>query len=164
MLQMIVALISFGLSGYGAMMLWEGNYIPKPVWFIVLGILTMIIHLVIRHITQENKRKTNRLVSVTVSIYGVLTVASFTYYQWKFEKFISAASMMKVVLFLLLFSALYLNYVVMRAETSYKKKRGNQRIKEQPNETVIQKWRKRKKSKEANDIYIVLGESAESED
>jgi len=161
---MIVSLISFGISGYGVMLLWEGNFVPKPVWFIILGILTMVIHLVLRYMTQENKRKTNRLVSVTVSIYGVLTVASFTYHQWKFEKFVSATSIMKVVLFLLLFTAIYLNYVVMRAETSYKKKRGNQRIKEQPNETIIQRWKKRKKSEKSNDIYIVLGESAESED
>lgn len=164
MLQEIVALISFGASAYGIVLMWEGNFIPTPVWFIVLGIGTLIVHIIIRYLTQEKKRKIDRLVTVTTTIYGVLVISSFINYNWTFDKLISATFLMKLAMVILLVLTLYLNYVVMRAEISYKKKRGNQRIKELPNETVIEKWKRRKEQKKLNEIYIVLGEAEEGDD
>lgn len=164
MLQIIVALISFGVSGYGITLMWEGNFIPEPVWFIVLGIGTLIVHIIIRYLTQDKKRKIDRLVTVTTTIYGVLVISSFIYYNWTLDKFISATFLMKLAMVILLVLTLYINYVVMRAEISYKKKRGNQRIKEQPKETIIEKWKRRKEQKKLNEIYIVLGEAEESDD
>ncbi|MFJ7841809.1 hypothetical protein ACIQXG_20500 [Lysinibacillus sphaericus] len=90
MLQIIVALISFGVSGYGITLMWEANFIPEPVWFIVLGIGTLIVHIIIRYLTQEKKWKIDRLVTVTTTIYGVLVISSFIYHNWTLDKFISA--------------------------------------------------------------------------
>ena len=72
--------------------------------------------------------------------------------------------MMKITLVLLVTVAVYLNAVFIRAEISYKKKRGNQRIEEQPNKSYFEKRKVEKERIERGDVRIILGASTDNED
>ena len=69
-----------------------------------------------------------------------------------------------MTLVLLVIVAVYLNVVIVRAEISYKKKRGNQRIEEQPNKSYFDKWKEGKKRIERGEVRIILGASTDKED
>ena len=53
--------------------------------------------------------------------------------------------------------------VLLNTEISYKKKRGNQRIEEQPNKSYFEKS-KEKREIERGDVRIILGASTDKED
>ena len=59
---------------------------------------------------------------------------------------------------------LNLNIVFPIAEISYKKKRGNQRIEEQPNKSYFEKRKEEKERIERGDVRIVLGASTDNDD
>ena len=80
------------------------------------------------------------------------------------EKFLSRLTMMKMTLVLLVIVAVYLNVVIVRAEISYKKKRGNQRIEEQPNKSYFEKWKEEKERIKRGEVRIVLGASTDNND
>jgi len=80
------------------------------------------------------------------------------------EKFLSRLTMMKLTLVLLGITGIYLNIVFIRAEISYKKKRGNQRIEEQPNKSYFEKRKEEKERIERGEVRIVLGISTDNED
>jgi len=71
---------------------------------------------------------------------------------------------MKLTLVLLGITGIYLNIVFIRAEISYKKKRGNQRIEEQPNKSYFEKRKEEKERIERGEVRIVLGISTDNED
>ena len=72
--------------------------------------------------------------------------------------------MMKLTLVLLVIVGVYLNVVFIRAEISYKKKRGNQRIEEQPNKSYFEKRKVEKERIERGDVRIILGASTDNDD
>jgi len=80
------------------------------------------------------------------------------------EKFLSRLTMMKLTLVLLGITGVYLNIVFIRAEISYKKKRGNQRIEEQPNKSYFEKRKEEKDRLRRGDVRIVLGASTDNDD
>jgi len=80
------------------------------------------------------------------------------------EKFLSRLTMMKLTLVLLGITGVYLNIVFIRAEISYKKKRGNQRIEEQPNKSYFEKRKEEKERIERGEVRIILGVSTDNED
>ena len=59
---------------------------------------------------------------------------------------------------------LNLNNVFLRAEISYKKKRGNQRIEEQPNKSYFEKRKEERERIDRGDVRIVLGASTDNDD
>ena len=80
------------------------------------------------------------------------------------EKFLSRLTMMKMTLVLLVIVAVYLNVVIVRAEISYKKKRGNQRIEEQPNKSYFEKRKEERERIKRGEVRIVLGVSTDNDD
>jgi len=72
--------------------------------------------------------------------------------------------MMKLTLVLLGVIGIYLNIVFIRAEISYKKKRGNQRIEEQPNKSYFEKRQEKKERIERGEVRIILGASTDNGD
>jgi len=71
--------------------------------------------------------------------------------------------MMKLTLVLLGITGVYLNIVFIRAEISYKKKRGNQRIEEQPNKSYFEKRKEEKERIKRGEVRIILGASTDNE-
>jgi len=71
---------------------------------------------------------------------------------------------MKLTLVLLGITGIYLNIVFIRAEISYKKKRGNQRIEEQPNKSYFEKRKEEKERIERGEVRIILGASTDNDD
>src|SRR5699024_12031404 len=77
---------------------------------------------------------------------------------------ISNTSMMKIVLVLVGGLAIYANVMYIRAELVYKEKRGNQRIKDEPDESLKKVKKLAKQSKKGKgDVTVVLGESIEND-
>jgi hypothetical protein len=71
---------------------------------------------------------------------------------------------MKMTLVSLVIVAVYLNVVFIRAEISYKKKRGDQRIEEQPNKNYFEKRKEEKERIQRGDVRVVLGASTDNDD
>lgn len=165
MKQMIVSLGSFFLVGILFMMHWSGHLVMKPMWIVSLGAITIVGYMLLRIIEQESNPKLNQLMNVTMSVYVVLFIASLIHYKWIFDRFISASFLSKAVMLLLLLIALYLNFIFIRMESSYKKKRGNQRIKEKSKGTFIEQLKAlfKKEQGNPNDIFIFLGEETNDE-
>ena len=99
-----------------------------------------------------------------MTLFGSMFLASLVYSTWDMEKFLSRLTMMKLTLVLLGITGIYLNIVFIRAEISYKKKRGNQRIEEQPNKSYFEKRKEEKERIERGEVRIVLGVSTDNDD
>ena len=102
--------------------------------------------------------------SFTMSLFASMFLSSLVHSAWDMEKFLSRLTMMKLTLVLLVTVAVYLNVVFIRAEISYKKKRGNQRIEEQPNKSYFEKRKEEKERIERGEVRIVLGASTDNDD
>ncbi len=102
--------------------------------------------------------------SFTMSLFASMFLSSLVHAAWNMEKFLSRLTMMKMTLVLLVIVAVYLNIVIIRAEISYKKKRGNQRIEEQPNKSYFEKRKEERERIERGDVRIVLGASTDNDD
>lgn len=98
-----------------------------------------------------------------MTLFGAMFFASLIYSVWDMEKFLSRLTMMKLTLVLLGITGVYLNIVFIRAEISYKKKRGNQRIEEQPNKSYFEKRKEEKERIERGEVRIILGVSTDNE-
>lgn len=99
-----------------------------------------------------------------MTLFGAMFLASLVYSTWDMEKFLSRLTMMKLTLVLLGITGIYLNIVFIRAEISYKKKRGNQRIEEQPNKSYFEKRKEEKERIERGEVRIILGVSTDNDD
>ncbi len=102
--------------------------------------------------------------SFTMSLLASMFLSSLVHAAWDMEKFLSRLTMMKMTLVLLVIVAVYLNVVIIRAEISYKKKRGNQRIEEQPNKSYFEKRKVERERIQRGEVRIVLGASTDNED
>ena len=102
--------------------------------------------------------------SFTMSLFASMFLSSLVHSAWDMEKFLSRLTMMKMTLVLLVIVAVYLNVVIIRAEISYKKKRGNQRIEEQPNKSYFEKRKEERERIKRGDVRIVLGASTDNDD
>src|SRR5699024_2460622 len=117
------------------------------------------------------------------SLMLAMVLATIAHDHWQWENMISNTSMMKIVLVLVGGLAIYANVMYIRAELVYKEKRGNQRIKDEPDkrlkkvkkldtqskkEEQDEKLKKVKKlakqtKKGKGDVTVVLGESREND-
>ena len=102
--------------------------------------------------------------SFTMTLFASMFLSSLVHSAWDMEKFLSRLTIMKMTLVLLVTVAVYLNVAFIRAEISYKKKRGNQRIEEQPNKSYFEKRKEEKARIDRGDVRIVLGASTDNDD
>ncbi|PIC57027.1 hypothetical protein CSV80_11205 [Sporosarcina sp. P12(2017)] len=163
-LQIIVVAISFILAALGVTGMYNGVYIPSVKLILLSGLTAIAIHLIVCRIRPNKNKKLDKLMGFAMTLFGVMLLSSFVYSSWKMEKFLSHLAMMKLTLVLLVVVAVYLNIVFIRAEISYKKKRGNQRIEEQPNKSYFEKRKEEKKRIERGEVRIILGGSTDNDD
>lgn len=114
--------------------------------------------------TAVGKRKMEKLMSITMTLFGVMFLSSFIYSVWDMEKFLLRLTMMILILVLLGITGIYLDVVFIRAVISYKKKRGNQRIEEQPNKSCFDKRKEVKERIGRGEVRIILGGSNDNDD
>lgn len=163
-MQIIVVAISFILAALGVTGMYNGVYIPSVKLILLSGLMAIAIHFIVCRIQPNKNKKLDKLMGFSMTLFGVMLLSSFVYSSWKMEKFLSHFTMMKLTLVLLVVVAVYLNVVFIRAEISYKKKRGNQRIEEQPNKSYFEKRNEEKERIERGDVRIILGASTDNEE
>ncbi|MFC3041603.1 type IV secretory system conjugative DNA transfer family protein [Virgibacillus xinjiangensis] len=164
---MTITLIGFTLALTGCFFLFQGAVIPSPLF--PLGAAGTLLAFYLMHkwsgkITISPVVK--RLVGLTVTLFIVMFLSAMAYEVWQWEQMVTREFMMKMTLLLFGTLGIYLNVMFMRAESAYRKKRGNQRITEQPQEgyTEYKKDLKQSKSKNSEEIVTVLGNSLEHSD
>lgn len=141
-------------------------YIPAQLPLLVLiGIMTSIFYGI--KLTKYKRKETkaaSRIMVVANTIFVVMILSSLAHEYWQWETMVSNTTMMKIVLVLLGGFGLYLNIMYFRAEVNYKEKRGNQRIKDDPDESFkeVKKVEKQAKSGKG-EVTAVLGESRQRE-
>lgn len=167
MVSIIVVGLSLLLNIVMFYLMFEGIYIPSGKTPFFMALITIVIYMLVGYLFGEQRsRRLNRLLIMSLSVNIAYSLSSLVYRYWKMEQFISPFNMMKISLITLVVIILYLNIVYIRAEISYKRKRGNQRIQKEPKKSQFEKWRERrkKKSSEEEEIEILLGNSTESEE
>ncbi|WP_143560676.1 hypothetical protein [Sporosarcina sp. P2] len=163
-MQIVTVAISFILAAIGVIGMYSGVYIPSVKLILFSGLTAIAIHFIVCRIRPNKNKKLDKLMGFSLTLYGVMLLSSFVYSSWKMEKFLSHFAMMKLTLVLLVIVAVYLNVVFIRAEISYKKKRGNQRIEEQPHKSYFEKRKEEKERIERGDVRIILGTSTDTDD
>ena len=163
-LQIVTVAISFILAVIGVTGMYSGVYIPSVKLILLSGLTAIAIHFIVCRIRPNKNKKLDKLMGFSLTLFGVMLLSSFVYSSWKMEKFLSHFAMMKLTLVLLVIVAVYLNVVFIRAEISYKKKRGNQRIEEQPHKSYFEKRKEEKERIERGDVRIILGTSTDTDD
>jgi len=163
-LQIIIVAISFILAAIGVTGMYNGVYIPSVKLILFSGLTAIAVHLMVCMIQPNKNKKLDKLMGFAITLFGVMLLSSFVYSSWKMEKFLSHFAMMKLTLVLLVIVAVYLNVVFIRAEISYKKKRGNQRIEEQRNKSYFEKRKEEKERIKRGEVRIVLGGSTDNDD
>jgi len=155
----------FLIAGTGIALLYNEIYVPAPLHIILISILVTSIYYIWKMIKKMNNKVSNRLMVLSNTSFMIMILSVLTYNHWQWERLVTNASIMKICLMLFGVLGLYLNAMYMRAESVYKKKRGNQRIKDEPEEsyTEFKKAIKASKSKEG-EIVTIIGESLEHED
>ncbi len=163
-MQVFVVAISLILAASGVTLMYNAIYIPSAKLILISGLTTVTIYFIIKRIQQRKYKKLDRLMSFTMSLFASLLLSSLVHSAWDMEKFLSRLTMMKMTLVLLVIVAVYLNVVIARAEISYKKKRGNQRIEEQPNKSCFEKRKVEKERIKKGEVRIILGVSTDNDD
>ena len=148
----------------GVTFMYNAIYIPPAKIILYSGLTTVAIYFFVRRIQQRKNKRLDRLMSFTMSLYASMFLSSLVHTAWDIEKFLTRLTMMKMTLVLLVIVAVYLNVVFIRAEISYKKKRGNQRIEEQPNKSFFEKRKEGKERIKRGDVRIILGASTDTDD
>src|SRR5690606_6440018 len=115
-------------AALGVTIMYNAVYIPSAKLILVSGLITLATYFIVKQVQQSRNKKLDKLMSISMTLFGSMFLASLIYSTWDMEKFLSRLTMMKLTLVLLGITGVYLNIVFIRAEISYKKKRGNQRI------------------------------------
>jgi len=163
----IVSTLITLLAMLGVIGQYKEILILKSSYYLYIGIALAIIYLIVRR-THSIKKWADRLVVLSSTLFVVQMSTSYVYNHWKMTSLISAYSIMKILLVLLTLTAVYINFAYVRAEQTYKKKRGNQRIKSEPKKPLMELLRelrrREKEEEEKNSVTFTLGYSAENED
>lgn len=163
-MQALVVAISFILATSGVTLMYNAVYIPTTKLILISVLMILAIYVIVKRIQQRRNKKLDRLMSFTMSLFAAVFLSSLVHSVWDMEKFLSRLAMMKMTLVLLVIVAVYLNVVFIRAEISYKKKRGNQRIEEQRNKSYFEKRKEGKERIKKGEVRIVLGASTDNDD
>lgn len=145
--------------------MFKGVYIPSGGTPFFIGLITALVYLVVGYLFGEKRSvRSSRLLVMSLTLNVAYSLSSLVYYKWKMVQIISAFSMLKISLVTLTTLVLYLNVIYIRAEISYKRKRGNQRIQKEPKKSRINIMRENKQREENDEISITLGHSTESKE
>lgn len=160
----VLSFISFIISSVGLMLIYSAVFVPRSSLILIFALLIGLFYIFVRR-THETKRKADKLMIISVSFFVSAMLASFIYHNWKLTNVISVSIMTKMTVVILVFISVYLNVIYIRAEQSYKKKRGNQRIKEEPKQGYFEQlFEGFKKDEDDGEITLVIGLSAENEE
>lgn len=149
--------------------MYKGVYIPTPLIVIIVMGVSALLFYVIKFKTDKNHNRDNkwskRFFTFANSFFVVIIISSLAYQNWQWEKYFSGTSIMKMSLALFGLLSIYLNVMYIRAEYVHKEKRGNQRIKDNPEESYkeVKKVAAKAKSGKSKEIVAFLGESRENE-
>lgn len=161
----IIACVSILLAATGVTLMFYGTFIPAPQLLIIAGVALLLLFVITKKIKGTSSPKMNRLMSLSVTFLIVMTIASLVYRQWGWESFLSNMTVLKIVLVILGLIGIYMNMLYMRAESNYRRKRGNQRIKDRPTESYPEFKKTMKQSKKKDgEITCKIGESLEHAD
>lgn len=160
-LQVFIVVSSFLAAALGVTAMFNAVYIPTAKLILISGLTVMVIYFIVRRLQQQKYKKLDRLMSFTMSLFASMFLSSLVHAAWDMGKFLSRITMMKMTLVLFVIVAIYLNIVIVRAEISYKKKRGNQRIEELPNKSYFEKRKEEMERIKRGDVRILLGASTD---
>ena len=163
-LQVFIVVISFLMAALGVTAMYNAVYIPPAKLILISGLTVTAIYFIVKRIQHRKNKKLDRLMSFAMSLFASMFLSTLVHSAWDIEKFLSRLTMMKMTLVLLMIVAVYLNVVFIRAEISYKKKRGNQRIEEQPDKSYFEKRKEEKERIERGEVRIILGGSTDNDD
>ncbi|WP_210469074.1 hypothetical protein [Sporosarcina sp. 6E9] len=163
-MQVIIVVISFLSAALGVTVMYNAVYIPSVKLILITGLIALVTYFTIKQLQQSKNKKLDKLMSISMTLFGAMFIASLVYSTWDIEKFLSRFTMMKLTLILFGIIGVYLNVVFIRAEISYKKKRGNQRIEEQPNKSYFEKRKEEKERIKRGEVRIILGGSTDNDD
>jgi|SRR5699024_405212 len=160
-----ISLFTFVLSSLSLIMLYNRWFVLSPIMYLIIATVLLFFYVAIKKVHERNK-KADKLNIFGLSLFGVAMFSSFIYRNWKLTNLISETNMMKFVLIVFTLLIAYFNIIYIRAEQSYKKKRTNQRIKEEPKKGYMEQLKEGlgKKEKNPNEITLSIGISAESEE
>ncbi|GAB3051335.1 type IV secretory system conjugative DNA transfer family protein [Virgibacillus ainsalahensis] len=163
---MTVSILGFILATSGYFLMFQEIVIPAPLYPLSAAGVILLLYLINRWGKKAVTSGINRLVALTITLLIVLSIGSLAFEYWQWEQMVTREFMMKTALLLFGVFGIYVNIMYMRAEAAYRKKRGNQRIKEQPEEgyTEYKKDLKQSKHKKSSEIVTVLGNSLEHSD
>ena len=108
--------------------------------------------------TEADKTSKEMTLISTVAIYLVLIASVAIHDVWKWESIFDKQGITKLSLVMFSVLALYGIIVYFRAKVSYKRVKGNQ----QHNNKWRVSEREKRKLKESNDIYLILGKVYEN--
>lgn len=136
-------------------------YIPSNgIILLFTGLLT-ILFVLLRYKSNDVSQFWNRVVVLGIGLNFSVMISNLVLKYWTIESFVTAHFLAKATLFFLTLITTYLWYLVVQAERSYKKKIGNQRIQAPKPKGLISQMLA--KTKNNDDVIIVLGHSADNE-
>ena len=142
-LQVFIVAISFLSAALGVTIMYNAVYIPPAKLILVFGLTTPVIYFIVKRVQQPKNKKLDKLMSFTMTLFASMFLSSLIHSAWDMEKFLSRVTMMKLTMVLLVIIGVYLNIVFIRAEISYKKKRGNQRIEDSRTKAILKNGRRK---------------------
>lgn len=144
--------------------MFKGIYIPGGKTPLIIGLVFGVLYYLIKYLFGEKKSaKITRLLIFSLSLYVSISLGSLTYNHWKWESLITSSTMMKIILIVLSVAIIHLNILYIRAEISYKRKRGNIRIQQEQPKNHVKSWLENRK-KNGEELSIQLGVSTETEE
>ena len=150
------------VSGIGFVLMYNEAYIPAPMPIIITSVLLTSTFYIMKYIKQDESKFANRIVTLSNTIFFVMIISVLAYKHWQWEQIVTDTQMMKIILILLSVFGLYLNIMYIRAESVYKEKRGNQRLKGEPEEAHKDSKKVAKSYKDKKEeIVTVIGNSLE---
>lgn len=165
MCSLIVVTVSLITNIIIFYLMYKGIYIPSGKMPLIFAVFIAVLYYGLGYLFGEVRgSRVTRLFIFSITLYVSFTLGSLTYENWKWISLISSFSMMKITLVFLLLVIIYLNIIYIRAEISYKRKRGNIRIQDEKPENHIKSWIERRRGKEEHEISIQLGKSTEAEE
>src|SRR5699024_9131841 len=113
--------------------LYDETWLFSSKVYLIVFLAMGIVYLLLRR-AYGYAKNTDRMIVLSLSFVVVAILSSVVHSGWKLTNYVESSTMLKISIILLVGIAVYLNAVYLRAEHSYKRKRGNQRLKEEPKE------------------------------
>ena len=161
----VLSLLTFVLSSVSLFFIFNEIIIFRSMVYFLSG-LTLGVYYFLNRRTHSTNRKADKLMILALGFFFVSMVSSYVYAEWNLSNMLTIPTVTKMSVALLSLLVLYLNFVYIRLEHNYKRKRGNQRIRKEPEvgyfEQLTSTFKERKQEQE--EITLILGSVAENED